>query len=456
MICRFYTFNKRKNSTLRPTGDGTPYTITFKEPTNLRLPTIEVVGNVLPFNYCFIDFTWRYYWIREIRSISLNTYEIDLECDVLGTFGSAVIGQNVYATMSSYSYNTELDDSRIVPTNNLTISDIDYTLPIFDSNGHFFISIINDHGLLNGIDLFYDSINFLELVSDLNWWQQLRIDAFNVNPFDCVNEMYSTLLDPTQCHAVATNSGTVLGVSVSGSCIASPQVVHHRTSLSIPKPSVNDFRFTEKYVKYYLTIPYTGVITIPTYLARKFNTLQLSFSGDCLSGQFSISPYFISGSDELTLGVYGTSLKAPISLARQDNISGQIVTNGTIGAITSALAGAKIGGWQGAVGGAIGGAIGGAVKGAITPVDIDKLTSTTNAMAISGLNNMANVRLTMVESESDISPSNLVSISGRPTEKVIAIANGYIQTVNASVQFNGLSSEIEQFNTLLNGGVYFE
>lgn len=462
----FFTFSKRKNSTKKPTGDGSEYTIALKDSTSILTPTIEIVASgpeFMLFNYVYIPWLHRYYYITDMRSIAKYTYEADLTCDYLATWIADVLGQSVYAQMSSYAYETQLDDDRVVPTTDITHAsevgafDIisggtsSLTIPCYQ-----FLSIANNAGLLNGIDIFFGLSlvsDYLQKCSDQNWAQTFGQTIAGVNPFDAVNGAWWSPLIPQQCHSVGSNSGMIYDVPISGSCLASPDVKTHYGSVAVPKPSVNDFRYSSKYVKYYLNLPYIGVITIPTELLVHRTAIDYAYAGDCMTGEVAIAPT-VNG---VSLGMFGTSLKAPIQLARQSSHTAQIVSQGIAAGGSLAAVGGKVAGAGGAIIGAAAGFAAGTIRGVCDMPSIDRVGSAAGSLAPLGCRRtLGQIELHMIESEADVDPASFISVAGRPTQKIVTLQSGYVQTAGASVHFGGTETEINSFNAALDGGIYIE
>ena len=462
----FYTFSKRKNSTKTPTDEGTEYTIALKESTSILTPTIEIQAadqTFMLFNYVHIPWLGRYYFIRDIRAIAKYTYEADLSCDVLASWISQVMGQSVFAMMSSYAYEDQLDDDRVAPTSDINHEssegafDIvsggasDLTIPCYQ-----FLSIANNAGLLNGIDIFFGLnlvSNYLQKCADQNWAQAFGQQISGVNPFDAVNGAWWSPLIPQNCHSIGSNSGMIYDIPISGSCLASPDVKTHYASITVPKPSVTDFRYSSKYVKYYLNLPYIGVITIPTELLVHRRAIDYAYAGDCMTGEVAIAPT-VNGA---SLGLFGTSLKAPIQLARQSSHTAQIVSQGIAAGGSLAAIGGKVAGAGGALIGAAAGFAAGSIRGVCDMPSIDRVGSAAGSLAPLGCRRtLGKVELHMFESEANVNPATFASVAGRPTQKVITIQNGYLQTAGASVHFDGTEAEIEAYNAALDGGVYIE
>lgn len=461
----FYQFAKRENSTKKPPADsGTPLTITIKEQTDYINPTIEVhYAGAFLFNYCYIDFTGRYYFVRSPESIAKDTYLMNLECDVLASHIDAVRGQNVYANMSSYAYDDEIDDPRIVPVNdNMEIS-WNEPLQLTGLTGNIpyqFLSVITKTGMLSGVDIFYNVASagkigdFIESLSDIQFWEDLAQRVSGVNAFDSLNELYYLPFIPEFCHETESgHTAQIFQKNITGfSAIKDPRVMGHTGNIEIRKPAYTDFRYCERFVKYYLQLPYMGVISVPTDLCRKASRLYVDYAMDCISGLLTIAPR-VAG---VPLGVFSTNLKANIGIARQHKQGSAIAQTAVSELSGGALSGAMLGGVTGAIVGAVGGAMVAGAQSVLTLPKFERVGSTSGSLAPLGLENETGVQLYCVEADSNNDPATLAAIAGRPTEKVITIQNGFIQAANASVSFAGTSDEIRQFNSLLNGGIYVE
>ena len=477
MQARFYQFAKRENSTKKPDTPASTLTILFKDDTEILNPLIEVhAAGAFHFNYCYIEFTARYYWVRSADSIAQNTYLLHFECDVLASHIDAVRGQSVYANYTSYAYDEFLDDGRIMTGDEVTTEySTRYTPAIFnpvtidvDHNPRiqltYCIGAITDHGYLHGIDIFYgDRQSALEIAmrfSDFNFWENLKWGS----PWDAICESYVIPFNVANCHSVDTiYYANVWDIPMNAKkVIKDANPTYSDVSIVVPLPTNRDFRFSEKFVKYYLNIPYCGVVTLPTallYAEWKQNgqaTVYVRYSGDCITGQFSVSVRI----GKVPVGIYGATLKSNFALGGRQTQASLISTNSAIGAVGGATA-AMAGGaaiFSGAVlaAGAVG-AAGGLIKGAIDIPPVHSFGSFSGGLALPAMREAdGDLYVVKTEADSHINPATLTAIAGRPTEKIVTITDGYIQTSGASVAFAGTSDEIRQFNNLLNGGIYVE
>lgn len=463
----FYTFEKRDNSTKKPTDSGTTLSVTFKEETDILNPRLEVrYSGAFGFNYVFLDFTNRYYKITQATSIAHDTYYLECSHDVLANWIDDAKGQSVCAEYCSYDYNENIDDSRVTPVNLVDTQVLNGGRPeILTQVPYMFLSAITSSGELSGTDIFFDSSaggsfgNFIESLSDITFWEQIQTGAVSnqCNAFDFLNDLYFCPFIPNFCHDTTTKSTQILGKQLSGQCIQRANVKRHSfTFNSIPRPSNTDFRYTSKYVKYYLNLPYVGVVDIPTELIKgavggsPAEGLTIEYSGDCITGLLTMSVK-VRG---ISMGVFGTTLKASIGIARQYKPDPTLRIIQAAGA--AGLAGAKLGGAIGAATGAIGAGIGMGLHEYFRAPEVNRVSSCNGGLGLFALTDSDKFQLCMAESRSSIDPATLTAIAGRPADKVTTIQNGYIKTSGASVSLGALAEEVTAFNNLLNGGVYVE
>ena len=97
-----YSLSKRVNSTKLPTAQHahTDYTIVLKDNTSIFTPTIKVKTWNLVRNYVYIAEFNRYYFVTDAR-YNRGEWEIDLKCDVLGTYKSSIGSMSAYVLRSA-------------------------------------------------------------------------------------------------------------------------------------------------------------------------------------------------------------------------------------------------------------------------------------------------------------------------------------------------------------------
>lgn len=112
----FYEFNKRPNSTKRPTS-STPsatFACSMKAPSSLTAPQIELSlsGSTVPkWNYCYIaDIGQRYYYITRTY-YDLGIWTFQLSVDVLATYYTDIRNSRQFALRSATVYEPDLIDA---------------------------------------------------------------------------------------------------------------------------------------------------------------------------------------------------------------------------------------------------------------------------------------------------------------------------------------------------------
>lgn len=115
MEITLYSFNKRNNSTKRPTG-GTLVNGEIKETSSILTPTISF-GAVQPeYNYAYIHSFSRYYWIRD-WTYSGGLWVASMEVDVLASWKDVIGASMQFVVRSSARYNGEIIDAMYPATN---------------------------------------------------------------------------------------------------------------------------------------------------------------------------------------------------------------------------------------------------------------------------------------------------------------------------------------------------
>jgi hypothetical protein len=470
----FYTFAKRGNSTKKPSGNGYSVDVTFKEDTDIERPILEIHdATILSYNYAYIAYTGRYYWVSSRRSIAKDTFEVELAEDYLASAISSIRGQNVYCELSSVDWQGLLDDPRIVPVPAiLTYSKVDaehfdlITDP--DSTGAAaFVevdAVITEDGAFGGIDIITSwntaGDNYIQKVANPSFYSQIKSNLGGGDPMDYVCGIWAVPFKTANCHQMSADHDAKIGDSshvynVDKLSAYGLQAKRFTETLTLPAPTHTDFRYCEKYVKYYLLLPFIGVVKIPTDVVKESSQrhLTLSYSANIVSGELT----FTVTMNGINLGIFSTNVKCALPLKSQTGAASHMFTNGALGAFSGAGTGLAMGGAWGAVGGAVTGAIGGVIKGAIDGADIERVMNSVNSAGVaSTLADINKPSVIMIELDSDIEPNDIADVAGRICEKVVTVKNGYMKTRNASLSFAGTENEINEVNRAFNAGVYVE
>ena len=112
----FYTLDKKRNSTKRPTGDGETLSCKLKDNTLMLSPSLELAlpaGSAPLYNYCYIAAFRRYYYI-EWESESTTLWIAHCTEDVLATYRASIGASTKYilrCASSAYWNGYAVDDT---------------------------------------------------------------------------------------------------------------------------------------------------------------------------------------------------------------------------------------------------------------------------------------------------------------------------------------------------------
>lgn len=117
LTATFYTLSKKSNSTLRPSGSGTTYSIELCEDVSILRPVIILRGAVLSdylgsFNYAYIPTFDRYYFVRDcVYNAHDGFFHISLEVDVLATLKTEILATTQFVERSASHYDLDMIDT---------------------------------------------------------------------------------------------------------------------------------------------------------------------------------------------------------------------------------------------------------------------------------------------------------------------------------------------------------
>ena len=150
MIVSLYTFSKEKNSTVRPSGDGTRFSCILKDSSGTMAPVIKLdIGldnSPSGYNYAYIpDFNKYYYvseWIFEDR-----LWVAYLEEDTLATWRDYIGNQMFYVLRAANGSDGNITDDLYptypTPTVHISRGDSRPWLPVLET-GNYVVGIINN------------------------------------------------------------------------------------------------------------------------------------------------------------------------------------------------------------------------------------------------------------------------------------------------------------------------
>lgn len=86
-----------------------------KDNTSITHPKILIeYDNPVSFNYCYIDAFNRYYFVDDVIIVRNNLLQISLSVDVLESFKTAILSQNVIIDKNTSNYELYLPDENLI------------------------------------------------------------------------------------------------------------------------------------------------------------------------------------------------------------------------------------------------------------------------------------------------------------------------------------------------------
>ena len=463
----FYTFSKRKNSTLQPSGSPTLYDIQLKSGTSLISPTFLLNISGRPtFNY--VEFEGRKYFINDITSVRNDLWEIACTEDFLGTWKTD-IGTTTAMIMYASGGRNDIIDTRIPTTADVTIANDTAAISGFnildDTSGAVILSIVGTGSF--GTYLLKDSTAVKELMSNVTIYTATRVT-------DLVTGFQQMLSDgnigqnikaaislPIMWTPSGSSSPLYLGdypctysggQSIEGYNLQGEYIVKGDANVNIPWGRTGWVR-NAPYTEVYLYVPFIGTMTLPTNDIINNTSLDVEFSVNVTSGDVAV---LVSGHND---GRFIATASANIAMStpygssniNSGKVAGAVVTGaaGVLGALAAtnpitavaalggglaASAGQMLNAWHGETAG--GGGLGGG--------------------ASHGLYKF--VRCSVVKHSLTDTQANVSPIMGKPVMQKATIGSysGFVQCDGAEVAGNMFDQEREAINNFLNGGIYYE
>ena len=442
IIC--YKFEKRYNSTKRPTETGAIYNVQLKDATSIYTPVFTVTNFGTEYNY--IQWNNRYYYVTDVEIIRNNIYNLTCQIDFLRTFYDNIANTTAFIDFSTSDYNTQIIDNRIPVATDCTY----YTNSAqivsggtLDFNfGTYIIEYVTDSANFGTTGLVALGVSAAKELSNA----LTNTDFFNIENFEKqFNNVYQSIKKLTYIPLLLSNfSGEVtpirLGSFSTGiSGFTPPMTVKMSADIAIPRP-FTDFRQLQPYCSYLLYLPGYGFTTLDNadIAGKSTLTIKLDIDGATGDATYTVDKIFKGSCN------FGVSM----SLGTVSSNIGGVWGNGLQRA-TSLITGNAVG------------AIGGLVNTALASRqrnlgNVGSTGALSSVFATIG-DDWRNAYIVCIAHNTAVEPDSIAETMGRPCQKVRQIngLTGYVQTRNASVS-TGNSDITQQINNLLDGGVYIE
>lgn len=488
MTLKFYTFQKRKNSTLTPATaglDAEEIDVVLKTPTSYRNPSFHLSRHGgFPYNYMEWD-SWLYY-ITDVVSVGNDRFEVQCEMDILGTLRPWIMTTTAFV-LYDQTANTELPDGRLsVVTSKQTAVNSGafqylggHSFPggtivagIITQNGASFYEMdgsdadsllhnINDTeipGLLplphiswtsDSIEEVLDGIGRVLNTIGTNFVKGLRHVLGSRSASDCI---ISAKQLPVLPGAITGTSETIyLGTWNSGRTgkRITNRIVLDSADVAIPW-AFSDWRRNAPYTELYLYIPFVGLISLSPGDMVGDSSIHILASLDVISGDVIFE---VSTAAGRYIGQYGGNVAGTYAIGSSAVSFGQQVVT-AIGATAAGAAIVATGGAAAAMAAKLGAA---GIAGIIA-------SNTPTPSTITGGGGGAALGLASVcycisvTHNTNVLPDSVTASIGTPAmaQKLLGTLTGFVQTRAASVAAPMYGPIVEECNSLLDGGVFLE
>lgn len=442
-----YHFSKRKNSTKRPTGQGTEVPCLLKSATTFQNPTFilqKPMNDMLQFNYA--KWADHYYFIDSTTSINAGQTEISCTEDFLATYKNEISNYTCFIERSS-NQTTLANDTMYIPTNDWVLStrNVSHKERIMTStySQQYIIRVVSRTGVasyyINGdqlnklLDYMYTESNFTDVITD-------ALTKLMFDPFKYIVDL-KWIPFVESAFKNNNNEAIQLGFWDSGVMakrIDEDTVVNFSYTFAFNNPlyAITDFRYySSSFSNYFIKLPFIGVVALNPYkIDESVNAL---YQFDATSGLCNV---FLQ-SKKVVFASYQFQLSVPVQI-------GYASTN--IAQLTTSAVSLVSGGLQGNLAQGISSGI--EAGRSITAPEVSMLGT------IGNISNILNNQILEFNSYActSIDPDGASEGYADGNTRKISTCSGYLRCRNASIEISGFTGDQEAVNNYLNSGFYYE
>lgn len=299
----FWESSKKTNSTYAPIKETAPLVLDcdIMDGSGLLAPTLIInEDRPIKYNYCYIHQFRRYYFINNWH-YNLGLWSCDTQIDVLASWRTNILAQNLYITRSATSYNMSLTDTAYPmmaerPTSHVVkipnLFNVDY------ADGYFITGIVNtDTNTIGAISYYaFTASQFRTLLGALMG----DVSFYGVS--DISSELTKLLANPFQyivsCRwlpVLPSGSVSITGqlsigwwkYTVTGYRLPANSIYQTTYTIAIPThPQIyrGDYLGRTPYSEYYLVFAPFGSFSLPPEKIFGAGRLVFNVSVDCITG----------------------------------------------------------------------------------------------------------------------------------------------------------------------------
>lgn len=443
-------FNKRKNSTKRPTG-GSARNVVLLDDVSLYSPVFEC--NYWDYNDNYCKWAGRYYYVTDVVSKNRDIFAVHCEIDPMATWKDDIMGTNAFVTFSTSSYDIGIPDYRL--SSDPTTITKSTQVEVFPGLGEEFVISYVGTSSAPTVGLSYSNLEGLQgammsnqCIKTITKWADGIItgSSESANAWNIVPSLLgSTSNSVTRCiftpkfHSIGTKSIILAGgynPNIGGDV---PSHSYSETySVKIPWAfGAGDFRNRAQFTSMTIYLPGYGFLALNADNYQGQSSISVQATLDSYVGEIT---YLVGGKAKATC-----SISYPVQVGTSQ-----------VGNIPNAVAG---------VGQAVAGAMSenpvGVGMGAYNAVRSFMATDASSIGSAGGSSAFychTKITLVLMAHDTNVDPSSVAGTIGRPLNAVrnIGSLSGYVQTADAEVQTSAPDEYKTVINDSLNGGMYIE
>lgn len=444
-------FNKRKNSTKRPTG-GEERDVVLLDDVSLYSPVFEC--NYWDYNDNYAKWAGRYYYVVDVVCVRNDLFDVHCEIDPLATWKDDIMATNAFVLFSTSSYDIGIPDPRL-SSDPITITKSAST-PVFPDLKEAYVVTYIGTDSCPSVGISEDKLKTLQM--------KMMSDKF----IETCRDWYKKLIKTGETDGLITSNliASLIGNTSNTvtSCIYMPKFYGHKGqsivlagdfwtglvgtvpyhtlsetyNISIPWAfPIGDFRNTAQFTSMAIYLPGYGFIALNADNYQGKGSIPVQATLDSFTGEIT---YLVDGKAKATCT---TGYPVQVGTSQKGNVIGAIA------GMTQAAASGYIGNALGAISSGYN-----AVR-SIMGVDPSSVGSMGGSSAFECYKN---ILVLVMAHNTNVDPSSVGSTIGRPLNAVrnIGSLSGYVQTTDAEVPTSAPDEYKTVINGSLNGGMYIE
>lgn len=444
-------FNKRKNSTKRPTG-GEERDVVLLDDVSLYSPVFEC--NYWDYNDNYAKWAGRYYYVVDVVCVRNDLFDVHCEIDPLATWKDDIMATNAFVLFSTSSYDIGIADPRL-SSDPITITKSAST-PVFPDLKEAYVVTYIGTDSCPSVGISEDKLKTLQM--------KMMSDKF----VETCRDWYKKLIKTGETDGLITSNliASLIGNTSNTitSCIYMPKFYGHKGqsivlagdfltevvgtvpyhtlsetyNISIPWAfPIGDFRNTAQFTSMAIYLPGYGFIALNADNYQGKGSIPVQATLDSFTGEIT---YLVDGKAKATCT---TGYPVQVGTSQKGNVIGAIA--GMTQAVASGYSGNALG------------AISGGYNAVRSIMGVDP-SSVGSMGGSSAFECYKNILVLVMAHNTNVDPSSVGSTIGRPLNAVrnIGSLSGYVQTTDAEVPTSAPDEYKTVINGSLNGGMYIE